>query len=44
LIKQIEAQGQFSDSSLSFVEMEACKKVFRIMMHSVHHLRVEYPE
>lgn len=44
LMKQIEAQGQFSDSSLSFAEMETCKKVFKGMMHSVHHLRVEYPE
>lgn len=44
LIQRNEMQGQFSDSSLSFADMEACKQVFKDRLRSVYHLRVEYPE
>jgi len=44
LIQRNELQGQFSDSSLSFADMETCKQVFKDSLRSVHHLRVEYPE
>ncbi len=38
------AMGQFEDSQLTFSELEDCKKVFRQLMKSVHHVRIEYPE
>ena len=44
LIQRNEMQGQFSESSLSFADMEACKQVFKDRLRSVYHLRVEYPE
>ncbi len=37
-------QGQFEHSKLTFEELEACKKVFKQLMKSVHHVRIEYPE
>jgi len=37
------AQGQLSDSPLSFEELEACREVFRKLMRSIHHVRIEYP-
>ena len=37
-------QGQFEVSDMTFEELEACKKVFKQMMRSVHHVRIEYPE
>jgi len=36
--------GQFEDSDMTFEELEACKKVFKQMMKSVYHGRIEYPE
>jgi len=35
---------QFIDSELTFKELKACKKVFKQLMKSVHHGRIEYPE
>ncbi|MCB0563640.1 MAG: HDIG domain-containing protein [Phaeodactylibacter sp.] len=37
-------QGQFEHSNMTFEELEACKKIFKQMMKSVHHVRIEYPE
>ncbi len=37
-------QGQFENSNMTFEELEECKAVFRQMMKSVHHVRIEYPE
>jgi putative nucleotidyltransferase with HDIG domain len=36
--------GQLENSTLSFEELEICKKVFKQLMRSVHHVRIEYPE
>lgn len=44
LVQRNESQGQFSESSLSFSDLEACKQVFKDRLRSVYHLRVEYPE
>lgn len=35
---------QLDRSALSFVELVECKKIFKQVMKSVHHLRIEYPE
>ena len=36
--------GQLEHSNMSFKELEECKAVFKQMMKSVHHVRIEYPE
>ncbi len=36
--------GQLEDSTLTFKELGACKDVFRGMLRSIHHVRVEYPK
>ncbi len=36
--------GQFQHSKLTFEELEDCKRVFKQLMKSVHHVRIEYPE
>lgn len=36
--------GQFEHSNMTFEELEECKQVFKQMMKSVHHVRIEYPE
>jgi cyclic-di-AMP phosphodiesterase PgpH len=38
------AHNQFENSRLSFRELEECKQIFKQLMRSVYHLRVEYPE
>ncbi len=37
-------QGQFEDSQMTFQELEACKTVFKQIMKSVYHVRIEYPD
>jgi len=37
-------EGQLSDSTLSFNELEACKDVFKSLLRSIYHVRIEYPE
>ncbi|MCB0559372.1 MAG: HDIG domain-containing protein [Lewinellaceae bacterium] len=37
-------QGQLEHSNMTFEELEVCKKSFKQMMKSVHHVRIEYPE
>ena len=36
-------QGQLSDSTLSFSELEACKHTLKQKVRSMYHFRVEYP-
>lgn len=36
--------GQLMESDLTFEELEKCKKVFKKMLRSIHHVRMEYPE
>ena len=36
--------AQFENSDMTFDELEQCKAVFKQMMKSVHHVRIEYPE
>ncbi len=38
------AQGQFQDSDMSFSELECCVAVFKSVMKSVYHVRIEYPK
>lgn len=44
IIQHKVTQGQLDDSAMTFKELEACTKVFKKIMRSVHHLRIEYPE
>ena len=37
-------QGQFADSNLSFSELETSKEVFKKLLKSIYHVRIEYPE
>jgi len=36
--------GQLEQSPLTFEELEICRRVFKQLMKSVHHVRIEYPE
>jgi putative nucleotidyltransferase with HDIG domain len=36
--------GQLEESNLTFQELETCKEVFKQLMRSVYHVRIEYPE
>ncbi len=38
------SKGQLEHSTMTFQELEECKKVFKKVMKSVHHVRIEYPE
>lgn len=44
IIQHKVTQGQLDDSAMTFKELEASTKVFKKIMRSVHHLRIEYPE
>lgn len=37
-------EGQLSESSLSFAELEKCKETFRAVLRSIYHVRIEYPD
>jgi putative nucleotidyltransferase with HDIG domain len=37
-------RGQLENSKLSFRELEVCRRIFRSMLKSSHHLRVVYPD
>ncbi len=37
-------EGQLDNSRLSFQELLACVNVFKNMLRSIHHVRIEYPE
>ncbi|MEL6717203.1 MAG: HDIG domain-containing metalloprotein [Bacteroidota bacterium] len=43
IVERKIASGQFQKSALSFEELETCKAVFKQHMHSIYHVRVEYP-
>ena len=36
--------GQLDQSEMNFKELEICREVFKQVMKSVHHVRIEYPE
>jgi len=36
--------GQFANSDLSFTELETCKEVFKKLLKSIYHVRIEYPD
>ncbi len=38
------AHGQLNECSLSFAELEVCRAIFKTMLNSMYHARVEYPE
>lgn len=44
IIQHKVTQGQLDDSAMTFKELEACSKVFKKLMRSIHHIRIEYPE
>lgn len=36
--------GQFDESDLTFEELEQCKEVFKSLLKSINHVRIEYPD
>ncbi len=44
LIDAKMALGQFYECALSFAELEQCRLLFKRMLKSMYHARVEYPE
>ncbi len=38
------SQGQLDDSELSFAELEECMTVFKSLLRSINHVRIEYPD
>jgi cyclic-di-AMP phosphodiesterase PgpH len=38
------SQHQLDESTMTFEELENCRQVFRQVMKSVHHVRIEYPD
>ena len=36
--------GQFDESELTFEELEQCKEVFKSLLKSINHVRIEYPD
>ncbi len=36
--------GQLHESSLTFKELEQCKEVFKSLLKSINHVRIEYPD
>jgi len=38
------AEGQLDESELSFAEIEQCTTVFRSILRSINHVRIEYPD
>lgn len=36
--------GQLEESEMTFEELELCRQVFKTVMKSVHHVRIEYPD
>lgn len=44
IVKYKIEQHQLEDSNLSFEELESCKDVFKSLLRSINHVRIEYPE
>lgn len=44
VIKQKMDDGQFSNSDLTFKEIDQIKRVFKKMLKSIYHIRIAYPE
>jgi len=44
IVKMKVEGGQLSESKLTFEEMLMCKNVFKDLLRSINHVRVEYPE
>lgn len=37
-------QSQFSESDLTFKDLDTCKKIFKKVLKSIYHIRIEYPD
>jgi len=44
IVKYKLEQGQLDDSELNFNELEQCTEVFKSLLRSINHVRVEYPK
>ena len=44
IVKGKIEKDQLSESKLTFGDLETCKEVFKKMLRSIHHVRLEYPE
>jgi hypothetical protein len=38
------ASGQLEESRFTFADLEKARSIFKKMLRSVHHVRIEYPE
>ena len=38
------SDNQFDNSSLSFKDIKIAKKIFKIKLQDIYHLRIKYPE
>ena len=38
------ANGQFMNADITFKEIQTIKKVIKVKLHNIYHLRIEYPE
>ena len=43
LIDNQVAQKQFSNANITFKDISVCKKVFKKLLNSIYHVRIEYP-
>lgn len=44
ILKKKFDQNQLDESKLTFADLEKCRAVFKKMLRSIHHVRIEYPE
>ncbi len=44
IIRHKMNEEQFDRSSISFSDLATCKRVFKKMLKSIHHIRIEYPK
>ncbi len=44
IIKGKIEQGQLSESTLTFKDLETCKDTFKSLLRNIYHVRIEYPD
>jgi len=44
IVKFKISEGQLDESELSFAELEECMTVFKSLLRSINHVRIEYPD
>ena len=44
IVKGKIEQGQLSESTISFRDVDTCKKTFKSLLRNIYHVRIEYPD